>query len=80
MSYFGLDQSWGPTKGIDFAPRDAGDHIGMGLGRKTLDRCLSCHTTWFRSVAPDSLAGPRSGSVMTTALAASDVMDQGKTM
>jgi tetratricopeptide (TPR) repeat protein len=54
VSYFGLDQSWGPTKGIDFAPRDAGDHIGMGLGRKTLDRCLSCHTTWFRSVAPDS--------------------------
>ncbi len=54
VSYFGLDQSWGQTKGIDFAPRDGGDHIGMGLGRKTLNRCLSCHTTWFRSVAPDS--------------------------
>ena len=54
ISYFGLDQSWGQTKGIDFAPRDAGDHIGIGLGRKTLNHCLSCHTTWFRSVAPDS--------------------------
>ncbi len=52
ISYFGQDQSWGATKGIDFAPRDAGDHIGMGLGRKALNHCLSCHTTWFRSVGP----------------------------
>ena len=48
------------TKGIDFAPRDAGDHIGIGLGRKTLNHCLSCHTTWFRSVGParSSAQGP----------------------
>jgi hypothetical protein len=59
VSYFGQDQSWGQTKGIDFAPRDAGDHIGIGLGRKTLNHCLSCHTTWFRSVAPGS-SGARS--------------------
>ncbi len=60
VSYFGLDQSWGQTKGIDFAPRDPGDHIGIGLGRKTLNHCLSCHTTWFRSVGPDSsgIQGP----------------------
>jgi hypothetical protein len=54
VSYFGQDRSWGQTKGIDFAPRDAGDHIGIGLGRKTLNHCLSCHTTWFRSVGPGS--------------------------
>jgi tetratricopeptide (TPR) repeat protein len=62
VSYFGLDQSWGQTKGIDFAPRDAGDYIGIGLGRKTLNHCLSCHTTWLRSVAPDSSSarGPES--------------------
>jgi hypothetical protein len=54
VSYFGQDQSWGQTKGIDFAPRDPGDHIGIGLGRKTLNHCLSCHTTWFRSVGPGS--------------------------
>jgi Cytochrome c554 and c-prime len=52
ISYFGQDQSWGATKGIDFAPRDAGDHIGLGLGKKSINHCLSCHTTWFRSVGP----------------------------
>ena len=77
VSYFGLDQSWGPTKGIDFAPRDAGDHIGMGLSRKTLDRCLSCRTTWFRSVTLTRRT-PVVRKVKTTALAASDVMEQGK--
>ena len=60
ISYFGEDQSWGETKGIDFAPRDAGDHIGMGMGRKMVNHCLSCHTTWFRSVgpAPSGVPGP----------------------
>ena len=78
ISYFGQDQSWGQTKGIDFAPRDAGDHIGMGLGRKALNHCLSCHTTWFRSVGParSALEGPKA---RTTASAASDVTDQGLT-
>ncbi len=52
VSYFGQDQGWGLTKGIDFAPRDAADHIGLGLGRKTLNHCLSCHTTWFRAIGP----------------------------
>jgi hypothetical protein len=52
VSYFGQGHGWGSTKGIDFAPRDAGDHIGIGLGGKTLNHCLSCHTTWFRSVGP----------------------------
>jgi hypothetical protein len=50
ISYFGQDEGWGLTKGLDFAPRNGGDHIGMGLGRKGLNHCLSCHTTWFRSV------------------------------
>ena len=34
VSYFGQDQGWGQTKGIDFAPRDGGDHIGIGSGTK----------------------------------------------
>jgi hypothetical protein len=50
ISYFGETQTWGETKGIEFGPRDAGDHIGIGLGRKSLHHCLHCHTTWFRSV------------------------------
>jgi Cytochrome c554 and c-prime len=52
VSYYGRDHGWGLTKGIDFAPPDAGDHIGLGLGPKALNLCLSCHTTWSRSVAP----------------------------
>ncbi len=60
VSYFGHDAGWGQTKGIDFAPSDAGDHIGIGLGRKTLSHCLSCHTTWFRSIVsnPSNPKGP----------------------
>jgi hypothetical protein len=50
LSYFADDQAWGQTKGIDFAPRDDGDHLGMRLSPKALDHCLHCHTTWFRSV------------------------------
>ena len=50
VSYFGQDEGWGLTKGFDFAPRDGGDHIGLGLGRKALNHCLSCHMTWYRSV------------------------------
>jgi hypothetical protein len=50
ISYFGQTQTWGATKGIEFGPRDAGDHIGIGLSRKSLHHCLHCHTTWFRSV------------------------------
>ncbi len=53
ISYFGLDGTWGQTKGIDFAPQRPGDHIGMGMGQKAVDHCLSCHTTWFRSVDPN---------------------------
>ena len=50
VSYFAEKQSWGETKGINFAPRDAGDHIGIPLGSQSLDHCLHCHTTWSRSV------------------------------
>jgi hypothetical protein len=50
VSYFGMDHGWGATKGIAFAPRDGGEHIGISLGRKALNHCLSCHTTWYRSV------------------------------
>jgi hypothetical protein len=58
ISYFGQTRTWGPTKGIEFGPADAGTHIGIGLARKSLHHCLHCHTTWFRSV-DQSLPGPR---------------------
>ena len=58
VSYFGQDQGWGLTKGIHFAPRDGGDHIGLGLGRKTFHHCLSCHTTWFRAVGHGPFSAP----------------------
>src|SRR5262249_52318046 len=58
VSYFGENQSWGLTKGIEFAPLDGEDHIGLALRGKAVHRCLSCHTTWFRSVRPE-LATPR---------------------
>jgi hypothetical protein len=50
VSYFAENQSWGETKGIEFAPRDAGDQVGVRLAAKSLHKCLHCHTTWFRSV------------------------------
>jgi hypothetical protein len=53
ISYSGLDGSWIQTRGIDFPPRQPGDHIGMGMGEKAVKQCLSCHATWFRSVEPD---------------------------
>jgi hypothetical protein len=56
ISYSGLDGSWIQTKGIDFAPQRPGDHNGMAMGQKAVNQCLSCHTTWFRSVMPDPAA------------------------
>ena len=78
ISYFGQDQSWGQTKGIDFAPRDAGDHIGMGLGRKRSTTVSPVTRRGFaRSARPGrALEAPKA---KTTASAASDVMDQGLT-
>ena len=58
ISYSGLDGTWVQTKGIEFAPQQPGDHIGVGLGRKEVNHCISCHATWFRSVDPDR-SGPR---------------------
>ena len=79
VSYFGQDGGWGLTKGIDFAPRDPGDHIGLGLGRKTLNHCLSCHTTWFRAIGPGREAH-RHQKVMIAESGASAAMDQGLIM
>jgi hypothetical protein len=53
VSYFGLDGTWGQTKGIHYFPQQPGDLVGMGMGQKAVNHCLSCHTTWFRSVRPD---------------------------
>jgi hypothetical protein len=58
ISYFPAGQTWGETKGVDGAPGDAGGHIGVGLSRGALHRCLHCHTTWFRSVDASG-SGPR---------------------
>ncbi len=58
VSYFAEKESWGETKGIDFAPREPGDFIGIALAQSGLDRCLSCHTTWFSLVDPNR-TGPR---------------------
>jgi len=52
MSYFRLDGAWGQTRGIEFAPQHAGDLIGLGLGPRNVNGCLSCHCTWSRSVGP----------------------------
>jgi hypothetical protein len=56
ISYFGESGTWGETKGVDFAPRDAGDHLGIGIGRKAVHHCLHCHTTWFRSLEKGTTA------------------------
>jgi predicted CXXCH cytochrome family protein len=56
ISYFGEGATWGETKGVDFAPRDAGDHLGIGMGRHAVDHCLHCHTTWFRSLDTSTTA------------------------
>ena len=58
VSYSGMDGTWRQTKGITFAPQQPGDHNGVALGQKEVNHCLSCHSTWFRSVAPDH-AGAR---------------------
>ena len=58
ISYFGEGQTWGETKGVESAPRDLGDQIGIGLRRKNVHLCLHCHATWFRSV-DQGRSGPR---------------------
>jgi hypothetical protein len=58
VSYFAENQSWGETKGINAAPRDAGEHIGVSLTTRSLHSCIQCHATWFRSV-DQSRSGPR---------------------
>ncbi len=50
VSYFAENKSWGETKGINFAPREPQDHIGMGLASQAVQHCLQCHATWFRSI------------------------------
>jgi len=58
VSYFAENQSWGETKGINAAPRDPGEHIGVSLTMRSLHGCIQCHATWFRSV-DQSRSGPR---------------------
>ncbi len=52
ISYFADAQTWVKTKGIDMAPQDAGDHIGLALSPASLDHCLNCHKTSFRPIDP----------------------------
>jgi hypothetical protein len=58
VSYYGEGNTWGETKGLEVAPGDGADHIGMAMALPTLDRCLHCHTTWFRSVVPAQARSP----------------------
>jgi hypothetical protein len=53
ISYYSADRSWRGTKGINVAPHDPEDFIGLALSERTLNQCLHCHTTWFRTAAPD---------------------------
>ena len=50
ISYFAQTKTWVKTKGVDMAPQDAGDHIGLALSHSSLDRCVNCHKTSFRPV------------------------------
>jgi hypothetical protein len=58
VSYYGEGNGWGETKGLEVAPGDGADHIGLAMSLPTLDRCLHCHTTWFRSVVPAQARSP----------------------
>ena len=58
VSYFAANQNWGETKGINFAPREPGDFIGMALGRTSLLKCLQCHATWAPSVEQNGTHTP----------------------
>ncbi len=74
ISYFGESQTWGETKGIEFAPQDAGDHVGVETGApRSLHKCLHCHTTWFRSVEKGS-TGRQGLKRRTVGSAANDAM------
>jgi hypothetical protein len=52
VSYFSTNQTWGETKGINYLPHEPGEYIGLGLGTRGLQKCLHCHTTWFRAAEP----------------------------
>src|SRR5262249_40127705 len=63
ISYYAPDRSWRATKGADGLPHDPAAFIGLKLPDKSLRHCLHCHTTWFRTAAPDPArpTGPESG-------------------
>jgi hypothetical protein len=50
ISYFAEGASWGETKGIDGPPGGGAELIGLPLAPNRLQHCLSCHTTWLRSI------------------------------
>ncbi len=59
VSYFSANQSWGETKGINFAPREPGDYVGMPLSRMSLLKCLQCHATWASSIEQNGTRAAR---------------------
>jgi hypothetical protein len=52
ISYYAIDGSWGPTKGVEMTPHGPAELMGLGLTQKMLHQCLHCHTTWFRAALP----------------------------
>ena len=79
VSYFGQDQGWGLTKGIDFAPRDAGDHIGIGLGRKATQSLSFLPHDVVPSVGPGQSSARRPEARRPAESAASGATDRGST-
>jgi hypothetical protein len=63
ISYYALDGSWGPTKGVEMTPHGPAELMGLGLTQKMLHQCLHCHTTWFRAALPipSVPSGPEAG-------------------
>ncbi len=79
ISYFGQTGAWGETKGVDFAPRDAGDHLGVGLGARPC--IIVCTATRPGSGRLFRARQPRKGrSDSIRGLAASVVMARASTM
>jgi hypothetical protein len=63
ISYYAPDRSWRATKGVNMVPHDPLDFIGVEMTARSLHKCLQCHTTWFRTAAPDPSrpTGPEAG-------------------
>ena len=77
VSYFGLDQSWGQTKGIDFAPAIPETTLGLVWDERRLTTvCRVTRRGSVRSGQPPQ--GQKAPKARTMASAASAVTDPGR--